>query len=356
MESAHAPRIRTGQHVTVTVPATTANLGPGFDSLGLALDLTDTLEVRTLARGGLDRDLPGGSASDSAGTDSAATGDAAALYEELTTPQARVRVLVTGEGAESLPDDETHLIARTILERWEQLGVAAADLEIRATNRIPHGRGLGSSAAAIVSALAAADALLPETARGGLDGRDALFEEAARLEGHPDNVAPAVYGGLTLSLTDDGGMRTHRLPLDAEVVPVVAIPDVELSTRAARGLLPATVPHADAAANSGRAGLLIHALTSAPELLHEGTRDYLHQDYRAEAMPESSRLIAALRAAGYAATVSGAGPTVLILAHGSDQAEAVAARVRAGEFDDGSGAWRVEIPGLCASGVMVERH
>ncbi|WP_425582923.1 homoserine kinase [Zhihengliuella alba] len=342
-----APGIRTGQHVTITVPATSANLGPGFDSLGLALDLTDTLDVRTLARDGQAGD--GRSGADPAPED-------AALYEELTTPQARVRVLVTGEGAESLPDDETHLIARTILDRWSQLGVVGADLEIRATNRIPHGRGLGSSAAAIVSALAAADALLPAEVRSSLDGRDSLFEEAARLEGHPDNVAPAVYGGLTLSLTEGGRMRTHRLPLSADVVPVVAIPDVELSTRAARGLLPESVPHADAAANSARAGLLIHALTTAPALLHEGTRDFLHQDYRAEAMPESSRLIAALRDAGHAATVSGAGPTVLVLAHGTEQAEELAGRVRAGEFDAGSGSWRVEIPGLSPSGVMVERH
>ncbi|GHD08613.1 homoserine kinase [Zhihengliuella salsuginis] len=323
-------RIAAGQRVTVTVPATSANLGPGFDCMGLALGLQDTLVVRT-------SDQPG------------------------------ARVSVSGEGAADLPTDESHLVARTILDRWRELGVEAAGLELEATNRIPHGRGLGSSAAAIVSALAAADALLPAEAAAKAGGRDGLFEAAALLEGHPDNVAPAVYGGLTLSYETaqatliDGGephrpstMHTVALALHQDIVPVVAIPDVELSTKAARGLLPQTVPHAHASANAARAGLLVTALTREPSLLHIGTEDFLHQSYRFAAMEESAGLIRSLRAQGYAAVVSGAGPTVLILAHGSEQAGSIAEAIERGV--DEFGPWRVEIPGLDVSGAMVELH
>ncbi|WP_242607524.1 homoserine kinase [Zhihengliuella halotolerans] len=323
-------RITAGRQATVTVPATSANLGPGFDCMGLALGLQDTLIVRTV-------------------------------------PGTGVRVSVTGEGAAVLPTDASHLVARTILDRWAELGVEPAGLEIEATNRIPHGRGLGSSAAAIVSALAAADALLPAEAAGRAGGRDGLFEAAALLEGHPDNVAPAVYGGLTLSyetaaatLIDAGEphrpstMHTVSLALHDDVVPVVAIPDVELSTKAARGLLPESVPHADAAANAARAGLLVTALTREPSLLHIGTEDFLHQNYRFAAMAESATLIRGLRAQGYAAVVSGAGPSVLVLARGVDEAKDIAAAIEGGAEEFGP--WRVEIPGLDASGAMVEVH
>lgn len=327
---ASGDRIEPGRQATVTVPATSANLGPGFDCMGLALGLKDTLVVRTLAEPG-------------------------------------VSVRVTGEGAEDLPTDASHLVARTILDRWAELGVEPAGLELEATNRIPHGRGLGSSAAAIVSALAAADALLPASASGRAGGRDGLFEAAALLEGHPDNVAPAVYGGLTLSYETarptliDGGephrpstMHTVALALHHGIVPVVAIPDVELSTKAARGLLPELVPHADASANAARAGLLVTALTREPALLHIGTEDFLHQSYRFAAMEESATLIRGLRAQGYAAVVSGAGPTVLILADGEDAARGVVDAIERGASE--FGAWRVEIPGLDVSGAMVELH
>lgn len=308
------PQIQAGQTIAVHVPATTANLGPGFDVLGMALSVFDTLVVHTV-------DEPG------------------------------VVVQVTGEGAQTLPTDATHLIAKTILERWAELGYQACGLRLEATNRIPHGRGMGSSAAAMVSALAAANALLPERAQQGLEE---IFQAAARWEGHPDNVAPAVYGGLTLSWVAQEGFGTLNGVLDESIVPVLAVPDVELSTHAARGLLPETVPHAVAAANGGRVGLLIHALAHDPSALLLATEDFLHQSFRAPAMAPSAELIAHLRSLGHAAVVSGAGPTVLVLCAGRDEAELVAGVIaeHAGEHQETS--WRVQIPSVPRSGVRVE--
>ncbi|MET1035122.1 MAG: homoserine kinase [Arthrobacter sp.] len=320
-------RIAAGQSVTVTVPATSANLGPGYDSMGLALGLRDTLRV-------------------------------------ATTEEDGVRVTVSGEGSESLPDNETHLVARTILERWEALGLRPAGLAIHAENRIPHGRGLGSSAAAVVSALLAADALVPHAVRDRLDGADATFAEAARLEGHPDNVAPAVYGGLTLALQEEGRTVSIGLDLDDSIVPVVAVPDVELSTHRARGLIPASVPHAVAAENGARVGLLVAALAGRTHLLLAGTEDFLHQRFRAEAMPHSASLIAGLRDAGFAAVVSGAGPTVLVLTAGDEEARGAvefierhaAAAPSPGNDGETGVSWRVWMPGVDRAGAKVEVH
>ena len=307
-------QIQAGQTIAVHVPATSANMGPGFDVLGLALGVYDTLVVHTLA-------VPG------------------------------VSVEVTGEGADTLPADETHLIARTILERWAELGFEPAGLRIEATNNIPHGRGMGSSAAAMVSALAAANALLPAASQVPLDE---IFQAASRWEGHPDNVAPAVYGGLTLSWSTEAGFGTVQGKLHEDIVPVIAIPDVELSTAMARGLLPATVPHAVAAANGGRVGLLIHALAQDPSLLLVGTEDFLHQGFRAPAMEPSAALIARLRAAGHSAVVSGAGPTVLVLCAGQDQAREAASAVSAFAERHGETTWRVRIESVPPTGVRVE--
>lgn len=307
-------QIKAGQSIAVHVPATSANLGPGFDVLGLALGVYDTLVVHTLASPG-------------------------------------VSVEVTGEGADTLPTDASHLIARTILERWEELGFEPAGLRIEATNNIPHGRGMGSSAAAMVSALAAANALLPA---GSQVGPDEVFQAASRWEGHPDNVAPAVYGGLTLSWTTEDGFGTVQGKLHEDIVPVIAIPDVELSTATARGLLPATVPHAVAAANGGRVGLLIHALAHDPSALLVGTEDFLHQGFRAPAMEPSAALIARLRAAGHAAVVSGAGPTVLVLCAGQARAQEAAAAVSAFAASHGETTWRVRIESVPPTGVRVE--
>jgi homoserine kinase len=260
--------------VRVEVPATSANLGPGFDSLGLALELRDQLEAEVLDDG--------------------------------------VVVEVTGQGADSVPRDASHLVVRSMHAAFDVLGVPAPGLRLSCHNAIPHARGLGSSSAAIVGGLALARALVADGAKR-LDD-DAVFRLAAQLEGHPDNVAPAVYGGFVISGREDDEWYAVRAQVDRRVVAVAFVPPVPLSTEVARGLLPATVPHADAAADAGRAALLVAALGGAPEHLLTATRDYLHQEQRRAAMPDSLDLVDRLRADGHAAVVSGAGPTLLVLA------------------------------------------
>jgi homoserine kinase len=281
--AAEAPAVPAGQLVTVRVPATSANLGPGYDSLGLALSLHDTLTVETLDNGELEFEL-------------------------------------SGEGADSLPRDASHLVIRAVTDALERLGFRHRGLRITAENINPHGRGLGSSASAVVAAVTAANALVPEASRRG---KDWILQLTSEMEGHPDNVAPAIFGGLALSWQDSDQYSSTRATVADAVIPIVAVPDFELSTEAARALLPASVGHHAAAMNSGRAALLIHALTTEPELLLPGTEDYLHQSYRAQAMPPSAELIAALRRAGHAAVVSGAGPTVLVLANGEAEARTI---------------------------------
>ncbi len=262
--------------VHVRVPATSANLGPGFDALGLALDLVDDLVARVTEAG--------------------------------------LSVAVAGEG-DTLPRDEGHLVVRAMRAAFDRLGGQPPGLELSCTNRIPHGRGLGSSAAAIVGGVLLARGLARDGAQTLPD--DAVLELAARLEGHPDNVAPAVLGGLTISWLDErsgGTARAVRLDCDPRIAPLALVPPFEASTEQARGLLPAVVPHIDAAANAGRAALLVAALTTAPEHLLAATTDRLHQSYRAPAMPSAASLVVALREAGLPAVISGAGPTVLVLA------------------------------------------
>ncbi|MCW4466614.1 homoserine kinase [Glutamicibacter sp. MNS18] len=304
--------IALGQHLRVAPPATSANLGPGFDAFGLALEFRDELRIRTAATS---------------------------------------HVVITGEGAGSLPRDESHLIIAKIHEYWQARGFSPAGIELEAINRIPHARGLGSSAAAIVAAYAAADALLPEHAQGGTA---AVFQAAAAWEGHPDNVAPAVYGGFSVSLTEaDGSFRAIPVAVHESIRAVVAVPATGLSTEVARGVLPAQVSHADAAANSARAALLIQALGHAPDQLLAGTEDFLHQSYRAQSMPESSKLMETLRQDGLAAVISGAGPTVLVLV--SDTAQQARATALIEAFNrDSPVAWRCEIPAIATSGVTVE--
>ncbi|MBS2966290.1 homoserine kinase [Actinocrinis puniceicyclus] len=298
--------------VTVRPPATSANLGPGFDAFGLALELRDEVVVEAL-------------------------------------PEPGLTVEVFGEGAGDVPLDERHLLVRALRAGFDALGGQPAGLRVTCRNRIPHGRGLGSSSAAICAGLTAARDL----ADGGalvLDD-DALLDLANRIEGHPDNVAPALRGGLTIAWTqqdpdgprragapqkpDPAGhtvrqpehMRAFALRLDPvpQVAAVAFVPPNRLATEVARGLLPDMVPHRDAAFNAGRAALLTAALTAPglsahhrAELLHAGTRDRLHQGYRAAAMPDSAALIRRLRAEGFAAFVSGAGPTVLALTVGPE--------------------------------------
>jgi homoserine kinase len=270
-------RLRRGP-VTVRPPATSANLGPGFDAFGLALELRDEVTVE-LAESGLE-------------------------------------IEISGEGAESLPVDENHLIVRSLRAAFGRLGVQPPGLRVRCVNRIPHGRGLGSSSAAICAGIMAARALVVDGALA-LDAYGAL-DLANELEGHPDNVAPCLVGGFTTAWQQADGVDVLRLDPAEGVSAVLFVPSQPLSTHVARGLLPKDVPHADASFNAGRSGLLALALTApglAPErrreLLFAGTEDRLHQGYRAPAMERSAQLIARLRADGHPAVVSGAGPSVL---------------------------------------------
>lgn len=268
--------------VRVRVPGTSANLGPGFDALGLALSLYDEATITLRA-------------------------------------DAEVSFDVSGLGAASLPRDERHLLLRSMRAAARHFGLAMSGVEIRMHNVIPQGRGLGSSAATIAAGVAAAW-VLRHPKRDQLD-RGAILAEAAGIEGHPDNVAACVYGGLTISWQGAQGAEAVGVPVHAEIEPVLFQPAHELSTSIARGLLPATVSHPDAAFTAGRSALLIHALTAAPHLLLDATEDRLHQPYRASAIPESTLLCGELRRAGVPAVISGAGPSVLALCGSQGQLE-----------------------------------
>ena len=303
------------QPARVRAPATSANLGPGFDALGLALALHDEVEARVTAGG--------------------------------------LVIEVAGEGGGTAAAGERHLVVRAMRAAFGAIGGQPPGIALRCANAIPHGRGLGSSAAAICSGVLAARAL------AGADGTrlsdEAVFQLAVKLEGHPDNVAACLAGGLTIAWTprpappapagagesgagepvvsaagagepgaggpgaggsgagEAGGARLLRIGVPAALRAVACVPAVPLATEAARQALPRTVPHADAAANAARSALLIAALTGAPHLLLDATEDFLHQPYRAAIMPETASLLSALRRAGAAAVVSGAGPTVLVL-------------------------------------------
>ncbi len=273
----------------VRVPATSANLGPGFDAFGLALGLYDDVVAQV---------------SDDTG----------------------IRVDVHGEGADAVPRDHRHLVAKSMLRGFDALGGRPRGLDLVCANRIPHGRGLGSSAAAIVSGLLLARALVV-----GGDERlpdAALLALASSIEGHPDNVAACVYGGVTIAWTSVTSGRTEvlRVVPDSRVIPVVCVPSTAVATKKARALLPESVPHADAAANAARAALLVTALSGRPDLLLDATDDRIHQQYRRSAYPRTGDLVAKLRSAGIAAAVSGAGPTVLVLtdAENADRIEGLA--------------------------------
>lgn len=328
-----------GRTVTVRVPGTSANLGPGFDSLGLAVSLYDTLSVTTLPEADTGEAYDGG-------------GNAGALARLGSQV---LEFDLQGEGVDELPRDATHLVVKAMDRAFSRLGYRRGGLRIAAVNVLPHGRGLGSSASAIVAAILAANALVEPADQQDLAW---ILQLASEMEGHPDNVAPAIFGALAISWREGEEYASTKVSPSEAVVPVVAIPNFEVKTELARGLLPAAVPHADAAANSGRAALLIHALKDAPELLHAGTRDYLHQDYRAQAMPESAALVAHLRAEGHAAFISGAGPTVMTLANGAAQAQAVVESIAGlGAQEDNSGvSWQVLRLSVDFDGAKVEVH
>jgi homoserine kinase len=280
---------------SVRVPATSANLGPAFDCAGLALTCHDVVEFAVAPEG--------------------------------------LSVEVRGVGAGDLPTDETHLVVRAFRAACDELGWTPSGLRVVADNGIPQGRGMGSSAAAVVAGVVGAWSLCPDVE--SVDG-NAVLQLVTALEGHPDNVAACLFGGATLSWTSERGTFASTLPVSPEVLPVVLVPQGTLSTHAARRLLPDVVPHADAAFNASRAALLVHALIGAPGMLLEATEDRLHQRQRTAAMPETLALIDRLRAEGHAAVVSGAGPSVLVLTrrHPEDRAVDPAGAVRVREVAD----------------------
>jgi homoserine kinase len=269
--------LRPGRSVTVEVPATSANLGPGFDCFGLAHDWRERVNLAVIDHG--------------------------------------YQIEVSGEGATELPRDESHLIIRAALVGLADLGVRAPGLWLGCDNTIPHARGLGSSSAAIVAGLVAAAGLAETDARPGW-----LLGHANAIEGHPDNVAAAIYGGFVLAYEGRTGVTVAQGTVHRSIAAALFIPNTSVATEAARGLLPDKVPHVEAAANSGRAALMVHAMAFEPDLLYDATCDWLHQGYREAAMPRSYELMKALRGRGFAAMISGAGPSVLVLGTRSDLA------------------------------------
>jgi homoserine kinase len=281
----------------IQVPATSANLGPGFDALGLALQIFDKYVAQVIDEPGLDID-------------------------------------VVGEGATTVSKDEKNLIAKAMFAGFDYLGGRPRGIAIRAKNVIPHGRGLGSSASAIVGGLALARSLV----LGGEEklNNEVMLQLATQLEGHPDNVAAAIYGGATVAWQEErrGKMvpQAIALTVDHRISAIAFIPDLVVATAKARKLLPATIPFRDAANNSTNTALLVHALTLRPDLLFTATQDFLHQSYRQAAMPDSYALLSKFRSAGVAAFISGAGPTVLVLHTGGATEVAELTRAAGSKF------------------------
>ena len=271
-----------GLSVTARVPASSANLGPGFDTLGLALGLYDEVTVTTTASG--------------------------------------LTIRVEGEGAEDVPWGPSHLVVRAVERGLESAGVWADGLDVVCRNVSPHSRGLGSSASAVVGGLAAANALASLADTSFALTQAQLVQLASEFEGHPDNAAASVLGGAVVSWVEsdsgsgaDREYRAVRLEVHPDIRPVVLVPTERSSTAHTRGLLPEHVPHRDAAFNVSRVALAVVALTERPDLLLPATADMLHQSQRAPALPLTTRWIETLRGEGIAAMVSGAGPTVLAL-------------------------------------------
>ena len=267
-------RLTPGQKARVTVPGSSANLGPGFDSLGLAVDLCDTIEVEVIESG--------------------------------------LEIEIHGEGASHLPTTAKHLVYRGIKLGLSARGATVPGLRMVCHNQIPQSRGLGSSAAAAVGGVALAGAL------AGQEFTPAeLIQLASEFEGHPDNVAASVLGGAVVSWTDFEGEEPKysavAIPVHPAIRSTALVPNFHASTNAVRKVLPELIPHTDARFNVARSSLMTVALSQHPELLMPATEDKLHQDYRAEALPVTTDWVRRLRAAGHAAFVSGAGPTCMAL-------------------------------------------
>jgi homoserine kinase len=286
------------QPVQVQVPASSANLGPGFDCLGLALNMHDRYMAQVMDEPGVDID-------------------------------------VTGEGADNVPTTDKNLVIKAMYKGFDFLGGRPRGIALRQLNVIPHGRGLGSSAAAIVGGLALARALV-------LGGNERMSLEdmltiANDMEGHPDNVSAAIFGGANLAWQESQRGDVVAQALNFEVDPRIGalafVPATELSTSKARKMLPESIPHSDAVKNSTNVALLVQALQHRPDLLLAATEDHLHQAYRKDAMPNSFALMTKLRKAGVAAFISGAGPTVLVLHTGGETEAAELERAAGDKFN-----------------------
>ena len=307
-----------GSSVRVSVPASSANIGPGFDSIGLALGIWDECVVTVTTEPGLE-------------------------------------IEVEGESAGSVPRDERHLVHRSMVRAWGELGVKPpAGLRLSCRNAIPHCRGLGSSASAIVAGVVAAQGLcdiaLGRDRHNGDFDRTFTNNLATAIEGHPDNASASVFGGMTLSWADDvepGQIHSVQLEVTGDVIPLLFVPATRLPTATARAVLPDQIPHEIAAQNSARVGLLVEAVTRRPELLLAATREWLHQEQRRASFPGSMALLDVLRGKGHAAVISGAGPSVLVLTT-PPQIEGARA------LGDPS-VWRVLEPGMPVTGVVLER-
>jgi homoserine kinase len=332
--------------VRVRVPATSANLGPGFDALGLALTLYDEVDAWIRPSG--------------------------------------LSIEICGEGADLAESGEEHLVLQAMRAAFAVIGDQPPGIGLRCVNQIPHGRGLGSSAAAIVAGILAARALAGAGGAAGAAGAagdgaasphaisgqatgawpdDAVFRLATSIEGHPDNVAACLGGGLTIAWTASGHPHMMRLEPLASIKPVICVAPAPVRTELARRLLPDMVTHKDAAANAGRSALLVAALTQLPATaspgagppdgagaLFDATQDWLHQDYRSAAMPETDGLVRRLRGAGIPAVVSGAGPSVLALLVGRERSDYRHHLDSLGSIVRETGiAWRI-------SSLDVERH
>jgi homoserine kinase len=259
---------------TISVPASSANIGPGFDSCGLAIDIRDRYLAQILDDPIIDIDI-------------------------------------AGEGAGEVKTDKNNLVYKSMHRAFEAMGQQPRGIALRQLNAIPHGRGLGSSSAAIVGGMFLARSLV-------LDGEmllpdEMIFALASEIEGHPDNVAPAIFGGVTIAWMHDGGVEKINLAVDPSIKLSLFIPQAQLATVKARKMLPDSISHHDAIKNTANAALLTTALSSRPDLLFIATGDFLHQSFRKNGYPDSYALMEGLREVGLAAYISGAGPAVAIL-------------------------------------------
>ena len=284
------------QNITVKIPATSANLGPGFDCIGLALDLWNTVSIR--------------------------------INDIFDTSE----IKITGYGSRDLPRDNTNLVLKSILNVYAHVGIAPRNFLVNCDNLIPLGRGLGSSAAAIVGGCVAANQLL-----GEILSLDELLLIASEMEGHSDNVVAALMGGIRIVAKDDDGLITASVPIPNNLKTVLFIPDTVVPTLKSRDKLPSMVPHGDVVFNLSRLALLVSSLaTERLDQLVLGTQDRLHQPHRIAMFPATGLIIKeAIKAGALGAFLSGSGPTVLALTRGREMTIAyeMAEAARKANFD-----------------------